>query len=101
MITPWRDRRDWNGERSPSHAQRMAAMEAEIKELRRLQERTESKLQNARLRAEHWRKLAYALQRDLEKVKAGNRGGDGLYCAAAQRSPNGVQNRVQTRWCDA
>lgn len=96
MITPWQNRLDHNATRMPTNKQIRAAMEAEIKDLRKavakLQRKVEStirkadvrlnaRLKAAQLRALHWRKVAYAVQRDLERVKAGNQGRDGLYCA--------------------
>ena len=45
MIQPWRERLDWTGERSPSSAQRMKAMQAEIDELRRALRRKEQQIE--------------------------------------------------------
>lgn len=74
MIKPWRERLDWTGQRSPSNKDRMDAMQAEIRELRaalaaKLKPiaRLERLLESSRLRAEHWRKLAYAIQREATK----------------------------------
>lgn len=76
QITPWKDRLNFGSERSPSNKERMAAMEAEIKELRRPHralikalERAENKLNASRARAEHWRKIAYHYQAELARSK--------------------------------
>lgn len=81
-ITPWRDRLDWTGERSPDMRAIRKAMEAEIKELRavvakadrqvqaaikRADQRADRRIQEHKERADEWRKAAFRYRERLLK----------------------------------
>lgn len=72
-ITPWRERLKWDGERSPSNQARLAAADAEIKELRRALAHADKhladRLEAARRRVIYWRTITYATQRELDSLK--------------------------------
>lgn len=71
-ITPWKQRLDWNKPQSPSNTERLKAAQEEIRDLRKELEkmsrsgpygevkRLSRLLEMARVRVEHWRKVANA-----------------------------------------
>lgn len=69
-ITPWRDRLDWSGERSPDGQAIRKAMEAEIKDLRAVLTTADRTVQAANARAD--RAVLVANARADRKVQAAN-----------------------------
>ncbi len=107
MIKPWRERLDWNAERSPSNTQIKAAMQAEINELRAVlkrsdaavakeQDRADRRIKAAAARATQWRNIAYATQKELNNERKR------ISATPVQREPRRVRPEVgcdlQTRW---
>ena len=67
-MTPWRERLDWTGERSPSNAERLKAAEDEIKDLRKQLGLEKGRTAMAKKSALMWQEKYSALTHAMRKA---------------------------------